>query len=171
MSDATQANDEDRLKALENSIMGAEALETPGGGGDDLFSQLHGSELTELKAENERLGGELEDLRVNVSRALAPLLQKFKLANLSGKWKRMKEARQSSADASIFVCVDQFARFVESGDIENLKTAITEVIRLLDERLQAEGAERGAEKRVKQLRADLRQMILLAGRYAVRHTA
>lgn len=89
MSDAAQANDEDRLKALENSIIGAEALEGPedggGGGGEDLFSQLHGSEINELKSENERLGGELEQFRVNVSRALAPLLQKFKLAGLSGE--------------------------------------------------------------------------------------
>lgn len=38
-----------------------------------------------------------------------------------------------------------------------------EAIGRLEERLKTAGAERGAEKRIEQIRADLRHMILLAG--------
>ncbi|KAI6217470.1 hypothetical protein M3Y99_01769000 [Aphelenchoides fujianensis] len=131
MSDATEQDDQDRLKALQTSLIGADAL---GGEGGDLFSELHGGEIAALKEENQRLNSELGDFRSTIGRALNPLLEKFQISGLS-----------------------------ESGDLANLKEIVLEAIGRLDERLKTAGAERGAEKRVEQIRADLRHMILLAG--------
>ncbi|KAI6207111.1 hypothetical protein M3Y94_00992500 [Aphelenchoides besseyi] len=135
INDAQQQNDQDRLTALHTSLMGSEALGGDGeSGGTDLYSELHGTELASLKSENERLATEMEEFRSTIGRALTPLLQKFQISGLS-----------------------------ESGDLGNLKDIIHEAIGRLDERLKTVGAERGAEKRVEQLKTDLRKVILLAG--------
>lgn len=54
--------------------------------GQDLFSEIHGGEVTKLKEENDLLSSKLEDLKAGLDRAIGPLLQKLQIAGLSGQF-------------------------------------------------------------------------------------
>lgn len=87
MSNATKDDDQDRLNALESSIIGDGSIENAFQGesrGQDLFSEIHGGEVSKLKEENELLNNRLDELKNGFDKAIGPLLQKLQIAGLSG---------------------------------------------------------------------------------------
>lgn len=87
MNNAAKDGDQDRLNALESSIIGEGSIENVLQGdhiGQDLFSEIHGGEVSKLKEENDLLNTRLEELKSGLDRALGPLLQKLQLTGLSG---------------------------------------------------------------------------------------
>jgi hypothetical protein len=85
MSNATKEDDQARISALENSLITDGPIENAfQGNGSDLFSEIHGGEITKLKEENETLNGKLEELKSGIDRAVGPLLQKLQMSGLSG---------------------------------------------------------------------------------------
>lgn len=87
MSNATKDDDQDRLNALESSIIADGPIESAFQGdhiGQDLFSEIHGGEVSKLKEENELLSTKLDEIKSGFDKAISPLLQKLQIAGLSG---------------------------------------------------------------------------------------
>lgn len=86
MTTAKAENDEARVNALEQSIIADGPIESVNfNEGADLFSEIHGNEIKKLKEDNEKLSKELNDVTSNISKAVAPMLQKLQINGLSGK--------------------------------------------------------------------------------------
>jgi hypothetical protein len=87
MNNSNKDGDQDRLNALESSIIAEGPIENAFQGehiGQDLFSEIHGSEVAKLKEENDLLNNKLDELKTGLDRAIGPLLQKLQIVGLSG---------------------------------------------------------------------------------------
>ncbi|CAD5228673.1 unnamed protein product [Bursaphelenchus xylophilus] len=134
-SAAKADNDEERVNELERSMIADAPLDSIKlEKGTDLFSELHGSEIAKLQEENDNLNKQLEDFKENVGRALSPLLQKLQLAGLT-----------------------------DSSDIVKLKDIIHDAVAKLDDKFKSGTPDKATERKVEQLKSDLRSVILALG--------
>ncbi|KAI1726389.1 microtubule-associated protein bicaudal-D domain-containing protein [Ditylenchus destructor] len=142
IKDASEENDQSTLKQLESSIICDGPIEShqytsAPGHGSDLFSEIHGGladKVTELETTNEQLTQKLSAVQKQFIQMVLPFLQKLEInGNLDG-------------------C--DLSRVKEYMELANEK---------LEERLKPSRMDKATEKRVDQLKADLRQAILLAG--------
>ncbi|CAD5221675.1 unnamed protein product [Bursaphelenchus okinawaensis] len=134
-SAAKADNDEERVNELERSMIADAPLESIKiEKGNDLFSEIHGSEIAKLQEENDNLSKQIEDFKENVGRALSPLLQKLQITGLT-----------------------------DSGDIEKLKQIIHDAVAKLDDKFKAGTPDKATERKVEQLKSDLRNIILSLG--------
>jgi hypothetical protein len=120
-----------------------------------LFSEIHGdlsNRVGELESEKEQLSQKIGSLQKTFVQMVTPLFQTLEInGNFGG-------LNLNSSSIEFLT-----ASFLDSFDLSRLKEYMELAMERLDERLKPSRMDKASEKRMEQLKGDLRQAILFAG--------